>query len=101
MPTKMTRIRPGEPTGALLALSRGRLRPYRGGLAALLAVQAVQSLAMLLLPTLYANVVDHGVLAHDTGYTLGHGVLMLAVTVVQVSCAACGVWLGARVAMGL
>lgn len=85
----------------LVPLVRERLRPHRASLAVLVAVQAVQALAMLLLPTLYADVIDHGVLTHDSGRVLRYGGLMLAVTLVQAGCAAAAVHLGARLAMSV
>lgn len=40
-------------------------------------------------------------LARDTGHILGRGGVMLAVTVLQAACAACVVYLGARVGLGM
>jgi ATP-binding cassette, subfamily B, multidrug efflux pump len=82
----------------LIALLRQRLRPYARTVTLIAVLQLVQALGLLYLPTLNADVIDHGILAKDTGYILGRGGIMLAVTVVQVSCAAWVVFLGARVA---
>ncbi|NIJ11477.1 ATP-binding cassette subfamily B protein [Saccharomonospora amisosensis] len=65
------------------------------------ALQLVQALGMLYLPTLNADIVDHGVVTGDIGHVLGRGGLMLAATLAQVACAAGATYLGARVAMGL
>ncbi|ADD45909.1 ABC transporter ATP-binding protein [Stackebrandtia nassauensis] len=89
------------PKAALLPLLRGRLRPYRSQLAAILGLQGVQALSMLYLPTLNADIVDNGIVAGDTGYILRHGGVMLAVTIVQVVATAAAVYLGSKVAMGL
>jgi ATP-binding cassette subfamily B multidrug efflux pump len=97
----MTSSTESAPRSALLPLLRGRLHRHRGQLAAITALQAAQALAMLYLPTLNADVIDHGVLVGNTGYVLGRGKIMLAVTLVQVGCAGLAVYLGARVAMGL
>jgi ATP-binding cassette subfamily B multidrug efflux pump len=56
-------------------------------------------LATLLLPTLYARVIDRGVLADDIGYVISRGGVMLALTVLQVGCAAGAVRLSAGIAM--
>ncbi|MGH8876751.1 MAG: ABC transporter ATP-binding protein [Stackebrandtia sp.] len=80
---------------------RGRLRPYAPRLLVVLALQGVQALSMLYLPTLNADIIDNGIITGDTGYILRHGGFMLAVTVVQVAATAAAVYLGAKVAMGL
>ncbi|MFG2681045.1 ABC transporter ATP-binding protein [Streptomyces sp. NPDC048392] len=99
--------RPGSPPAAeatpsaLLPLLRGRLRPYGGLIAAACLLQLLQSLALLLLPTLTADIVDRGIVAQDTGFIVGRGGIMLAIAAVQAACSACAVYLGARVAMNL
>ncbi|EST27563.1 hypothetical protein N566_23275 [Streptomycetaceae bacterium MP113-05] len=98
-PVLPTALQP-SPT-ALAALLGGRLRPHRRFIALILALQLVQALSLLLLPTLTADIVDRGILAHDTGYIMGRGGLMLAVTAVQAAAAACAVYLSARVAMSV
>src|SRR5690606_22574946 len=74
--------------------------PYRGLLAAVVVLQAVQALATLYLPTLNADIIDHGILPGDDGYIRTTGAVMLGVTLVQVVFAVAAVWCGARVAMG-
>jgi ATP-binding cassette subfamily B multidrug efflux pump len=97
----MTSPAPAQTSAALGPLLRGRLRPYRGTIAAVLGLQVVQALGMLYLPTINADIADNGILTGDTGYIVGRGGLMLAATTVQIGCAACAVYLGARVAMDL
>jgi ATP-binding cassette subfamily B protein len=84
----------------LIRLLRERLRPYKGLLLLVLLLQTVQALSNLLLPTLTANIINHGVLTGDNAYILKTGMLMLAVTVVQVSFAIAAVYYGSRASMG-
>jgi ATP-binding cassette subfamily B multidrug efflux pump len=84
----------------LIRLLASHLRPYRGLLAAVVVLQAVQALATLYLPTLNADIIDHGILPGDDGYIRTTGAVMLGVTIVQVVFAIAAVWCGARVAMG-
>lgn len=95
-----------EPPGAarpagLISLLRGRLRPHRTAIAVLLGLQLAQTAATLYLPTLNADVVDNGVVTGDSGYVVGRGGVMLAVTLVQVVCAGAATYLGTRTAMAL
>lgn len=85
----------------LLRLLAPRLRPYRTLLVLLVALQLVQSLASLALPTLNAGVIDEGVLRGDTGRVLGGGAVMIAVTLLQAVVAAAATYTGARIAMGV
>ncbi|MER7946960.1 ABC transporter ATP-binding protein [Streptomyces sp. NPDC096079] len=85
----------------LLRLLAPRLRPYRSLLALLVALQLLQTLASLALPTLNAGVIDHGVLRGDTGRVLGGGAAMIAVTLLQAAAAAGATYAGARIAMGV
>jgi ATP-binding cassette, subfamily B, multidrug efflux pump len=85
----------------LIRLLRDYLRPYRKAVAAIVALQLVQTLAALYLPTLNAEIIDNGVITGDTHYILRTGGIMLAVTVVQVVCALGAVYFGARTAMAL
>ncbi|WP_406058050.1 ABC transporter ATP-binding protein/permease [Streptomyces sp. NBC_01077] len=85
----------------LLRLLAPRLRPYRPLLALLVALQLVQSLASLALPTLNAGVIDQGVLRGDTDRVLSGGAAMVAVTLLQAAAAAAATYTGARVAMGV
>lgn len=92
---------PPEETGGLVRLLREYLRPYRRALLLTVVFQLIQTLAMLYLPTLNADLIDHGVLLGDTGYVLGHGAIMLGATLVQITAAGGAVFFGARVAMAL
>ena len=85
----------------LIRLLRVYLRPYRKAIAALVALQLVQTLATLYLPTLNADIIDNGVITGDTHYIIRTGVIMLAVTVVQITCAIGAVRFGAMTAMAL
>jgi ATP-binding cassette subfamily B multidrug efflux pump len=85
----------------LTRLLRSHLRPYRGLLVAVVLLQAVQSLALLYLPTLNADIIDKGVLAGDNDYIRRFGLVMLGVTLVQVVFAVLAVYCGSRVAMGM
>ena len=85
----------------LIRLLREYLRPYRKPLSLVLLLQLAQTLATLYLPTLNADIIDRGVLAHNTHYILRVGGLMLAITLVQILCAVGAVYFGAKVAMAL
>ena len=85
----------------LIRLLRTYLRPYRKPLGLVLLLQLAQTLATLYLPTLNADIIDKGVIVHDTHYILKTGALMLAITVVQIACAVGAVYFGAQVAMAL
>ncbi|MGH9056798.1 MAG: ABC transporter ATP-binding protein [Acidimicrobiales bacterium] len=85
----------------LFRLLRAYLRPYRRWVVAVVALQLLQSLATLYLPTLNADIIDNGVVKGDTGYIVENGGLMLAIALLQVGCAIVAVYFGARAAMAL
>jgi ATP-binding cassette subfamily B protein len=85
----------------LVRLLRSYLRPYRTPLALLLLLQLAQTIATLYLPTLNADIIDKGVIVHNTHYILTTGAVMLAITVAQIGCAIGAVYFGARTAMAL
>ena len=85
----------------LIRLLRAHLRPYRKPLAFVVALQLVQTLATLYLPTLNADIIDNGVVKGDTGYIMRIGGIMLAISVVQIVCTVVAVYFGARTAMAL
>src|SRR5215469_15912610 len=85
----------------LIRLLRTFLRPYRKPLALLLVLQLAQTLATLYLPTLNADIIDKGVVFHDTHYILMTGGVMLAITLAQIVCAIGAIYFGAQVAMAL
>jgi ATP-binding cassette subfamily B multidrug efflux pump len=84
----------------LSRLLKSHLAPYKRLILAVVALQAVQSVAALTLPTLNARIIDDGVLAGDNGFIRRFGLLMLAVSLVQVVFNIAAVRLGSRVAMG-
>jgi ATP-binding cassette subfamily B protein len=65
------------------------------------ALQLVQTLATLYLPTLNADIIDQGVVKGDTGYIMRVGGVMLAVTLLQIACSIAAVYFGARTATAL
>jgi ATP-binding cassette, subfamily B, multidrug efflux pump len=83
----------------LIRLLRTHLRKYRRLLAAVVALQTVQALSTLYLPSLNASIIDKGVLTGNTGYIWHIGGVMLAVTVLQVVAATGAVYFGSKVAM--
>ncbi len=108
----MDAVRPGQNPGrtracslrvsvVLVRLIRAYLRPYTRTITLIVLLQLVQTLATLYLPTLNADIIDDGVVKGDTGYILTTGGLMVAVTLVQIVCAICAVYFGARTAMAL
>jgi ATP-binding cassette subfamily B protein len=85
----------------LIRLFREHLRPYRRDLWIVVALQLVQTLATLYLPTLNADIIDNGVITGNMGYIWRTGGFMIAVAVVQIVCATGAVYFGARTAMAL
>ena len=85
----------------LIRLLRAYLRPYRRAISALVVLQLVQALATLYLPTLNADIIDNGVITGDTHYIIRTGAIMLAITLVQITCAIGAVYFGATTAMAL
>lgn len=77
------------------------LRPHQRLLIAVVVFQLAQSVASLYLPTLNADIIDHGVAVGDTGYILRMGGLMLLITLLQIACAVIAVYFGAKAAMGM
>ncbi|UQX87897.1 ABC transporter ATP-binding protein/permease [Jatrophihabitans telluris] len=85
----------------LVPLLRRYLRPHRSALTTLVSLQLLSTLAMLFLPTLNADIIDRGVVTGDTGYIWRTGVLMIAITLVQILGATGAVYFSARTAMSL
>jgi ATP-binding cassette, subfamily B, multidrug efflux pump len=85
----------------LIRLLRTYLHPYKTDIAIVVALQFVQTLATLYLPTLNADIIDEGVVKGDTGYIMRVGGVMLAVTLIQIVCSIAAVYFGARAAMAL
>jgi ATP-binding cassette subfamily B multidrug efflux pump len=84
----------------LVRLLRTYLAAYRPLLAAVVALQLVGTLAALYLPSLNADIIDNGVAQGDTHYILRVGMVMLAVSLVQIAASITAVYFGARSAMG-
>jgi len=84
----------------LIKLLRSNLGRYRGALMAVVALQLVQTIASLYLPSLNADIIDKGVAVGNNGYIRSHGLIMLAVTLVQVAFAISAVFFAAKAAMG-
>ena len=83
----------------LWRLLRSGLRPYRRWIAVLVVLQALQAIAMLMLPSLSADLIDRGVIGGDEPFIWRTGAIMLAYTAAQVMLASAAVFVGARVAM--
>ncbi|GAA2130507.1 ABC transporter ATP-binding protein [Glycomyces algeriensis] len=90
-----------SPEGSIVRLLAEYLRPHRRTLALTVVLQIIGTIASLYVPTLNADLVNHGVATGDTAYVLRHGAFMLAVTVVQIAASGFAVYFGARTAMGL
>lgn len=84
----------------LLALLRTYVRPYRSLVAVVSVLQVISTLAALYLPTINAAIIDDGVAKGDTQTIMRLGVVMLAVTGLQVLCAVGAVYFGSRTGMG-
>jgi ATP-binding cassette subfamily B multidrug efflux pump len=83
----------------LVRLLRSYLLPYRNLLWAVVALQFVQTMATLLLPTLNADLIDNGIAKGDTDYIWKIGAIMLGVTLVQVLFAIGATYYGSKAAM--
>lgn len=84
----------------LWGLLRRYVRPYRGLLSVVAALQIVSTLASLYLPTVNAAIIDDGVAQGDTATIVELGMVMLGVTALQVVCAVGAVYFGSRAGMG-
>ena len=60
------------------------LWPYRRLLLLVVVLQTVQTFATLTLPSLNADIINHGVLAGDNAYIWRTGAIMLAFSFVQI-----------------
>jgi ATP-binding cassette, subfamily B, multidrug efflux pump len=85
----------------LIRILKQYLRPYRGPISLVLALQFVQTLCALYLPTLNADIIDDGVVKGDTGYVIKTGALMLVFSLLQISCSIGAVYFGAKTATAL
>ena len=80
-------------------LLREFLAPYRRELTIIVVLQLIAVIAMLYLPRLNADIIDNGLVKGDIPYIWKIGLLMLAISAVQVVCSIAGVYLGGRAAM--
>jgi ATP-binding cassette, subfamily B, multidrug efflux pump len=85
----------------LIRLLRTYLRPYKKAITILVLLQFLQTCATLYLPTLNADIIDHGVVNGDTGYILSYGAVMIGISLAQVVCNIGAVFYGARTAAAL
>ena len=85
----------------LWGLLRQHLRPYRLLLAVVAVFQVISTLATLYLPTVNAAIIDDGVARGDLRRIVELGLVMLAVTALQVVCAVGAVYFGSRASMGV
>lgn len=83
----------------LTRLLRADLAPHKRLLLLIIGLQAVQTTAGLLLPTINARIIDRGVLPGNVGYIWTWGAVMLLASLVQVVFAVTAVYYGSRVAM--
>lgn len=82
----------------LMDLLRTRLGPYRRLLVMVVAFQALQAVAGLYLPTINADIINRGVARGNLIYIWHQGLVMIAVTLVQVIFAIAAVRAGSHVA---
>ncbi len=84
---------------SLRRLLRTHLGPYWKLLVVVVILQAIQTAAALMLPSLNADVIDNGVLKGDNGYIWATGAEMLGFSLMQIVFVIIAVWFGARAAM--
>ncbi|MBB2986311.1 ABC transporter ATP-binding protein [Terracoccus luteus] len=85
----------------LIRLLRAHLRSYRPLVLLIVVAQFASTMASLYLPSLNGQIIDEGVAKGDTGFIVGHGGIMLAVSLVQIAASVAATYLAARVAMGM
>jgi len=83
----------------LIRLLRTFLGRYQKPLAAVVALQTVQALSTLYLPSLNADIIDKGIFRNDNTFIWHTGLEMLAITLLQVIAAVAAVYYGSKVAM--
>lgn len=84
-----------------MPLLRRFLAPYRTAIAVISVLLLAQAIAALALPTLYADIINDGVLTGDTGHIGRLGGIMLAISVVVGFAAIGGAYLSAKVSMSV
>jgi len=80
-------------------LLRRHLRPYRPHLTVVVVLQLIGTMANLLLPSLNATIIDKGVAQGNTEVVIDNGMIMVAVSLLQIVCQVGAVYFGARTAM--
>ena len=83
----------------LIRLTGRFSRPYAGLIAAVVVLQLLSTLATLYLPDLNADIINNGVAQADVAYIRRTGLVMLAVSLVQVAAAVAAVWFASAAAM--
>ena len=87
----------GDPVlGKLLFRS---LKPYKWLLLGVLIFQFISAMASLYLPRLNADIIDKGVAAGDTAFIWSTGVMMLTISLGQITAAIIATYFAARAAM--
>src|SRR6266550_5702596 len=76
------------------------MKPYRPILVFVVVLAFLQAMANLYLPTLFANIVDNGIIKGDTGYIWRTGSIMLLITLGGTIAAVVGIFFSSQVATG-
>jgi ATP-binding cassette subfamily B multidrug efflux pump len=77
-----------------------RLRHFRRALLLVIVLQAIQTFASLMLPSLNADIIDKGVLRGDNGFIRRTGITMAVFAGVQMVFSVGAAWYAAQVGMG-
>ncbi|MBU2663837.1 ABC transporter ATP-binding protein/permease [Actinoplanes bogorensis] len=85
----------------LTGFLRAYLRPYRSGIAIIAVLQLLQTVCILLLPTLNAIIIDKGVVEGRMSWIVSVGIAMAVVTGIQVTVAISAQRKGAAVSAAL
>ncbi|XAS62497.1 ABC transporter ATP-binding protein [Micrococcaceae bacterium Sec5.8] len=85
----------------LIGLTGRLLAAHKGAVLAIVALQLIQTMATLLLPTLNAAIIDNGIVGRDVSQIVDLGSWMAVTAGVQVVAAVAAGYLGAVVAMEL
>jgi ATP-binding cassette subfamily B protein len=76
------------------------LQPYSTALGVTVVLVFLQTLSTLYLPTLMADIVDHGIARKNIGYIISTGEVMLAITVGGMACSIAAAFFSSRIAVG-
>jgi len=85
----------------LVRILKERLRPYKGWITLVIALQLIATIASLALPSLNADIIDKGVVTGDTGFIIRTGAVMLGISLLQVVTTIIAVYFGSKTAMRL